>query len=98
MKEVSGPVIGIALILSSVFLPVAFMGGIQGRLNNQFARDDRDLGADLGLQRVDAFAGAFRAAAAGRGRNREACSAASSAASTGGSTRRRTGMSTGATR
>src|SRR4030095_14724881 len=37
MKEVSGPVIGIALILSSVFLPVAFLGGIQGRLNNQFA-------------------------------------------------------------
>jgi hydrophobic/amphiphilic exporter-1 (mainly G- bacteria), HAE1 family len=37
MKEVSGPVIGIALILSSVFLPVAFMGGIQGRLSNQFA-------------------------------------------------------------
>jgi multidrug efflux pump len=37
MKEVSGPVIGIALILSSVFLPVAFMGGIQGRLNKQFA-------------------------------------------------------------
>src|SRR5258705_242463 len=37
MKDVSGPVIGIALILSSVFLPVAFMGGIQGRLNNQFA-------------------------------------------------------------
>src|SRR5437660_4905356 len=37
MKEVSGPVVGIALILSSVFLPVAFMGGIQGRLNKQFA-------------------------------------------------------------
>lgn len=37
MKEVSGPVIGIALVLSAVFLPVAFMGGIQGRLNNQFA-------------------------------------------------------------
>src|SRR6185369_5132010 len=37
MKEVSGPVIGIALILASVFLPVAFIGGIQGRLNNQFA-------------------------------------------------------------
>ncbi len=37
MKEVGGPVIAIALILSSVFLPVAFMGGIQGRLNNQFA-------------------------------------------------------------
>ena len=37
MKEVSGPVVAIALILSSVFLPVAFMGGVQGRLNNQFA-------------------------------------------------------------
>jgi HAE1 family hydrophobic/amphiphilic exporter-1 len=37
MREVSGPVIGIALILSSVFLPIAFMGGIQGRLNEQFA-------------------------------------------------------------
>src|SRR6185503_18299501 len=37
MKEVSGPVIAIALILSAVFLPVAFMAGIQGRLNNQFA-------------------------------------------------------------
>jgi HAE1 family hydrophobic/amphiphilic exporter-1 len=37
MKEVSGPVIGIALILSSVFIPIAFMSGIQGRLNKQFA-------------------------------------------------------------
>src|SRR5438477_8107763 len=37
MKEVSGPVVAIALILASVFLPVAFMGGVQGRLNNQFA-------------------------------------------------------------
>jgi HAE1 family hydrophobic/amphiphilic exporter-1 len=37
MKEVSGPVIGIALILSAVFIPVAFMSGIQGRLNKQFA-------------------------------------------------------------
>jgi HAE1 family hydrophobic/amphiphilic exporter-1 len=37
MQEVSGPVVAIALVLSSVFLPVAFIGGIQGRLNNQFA-------------------------------------------------------------
>src|SRR5262249_42283890 len=37
MKEVSGPVIAIALILASVFLPVAFIGCVQGRLNNQFA-------------------------------------------------------------
>jgi HAE1 family hydrophobic/amphiphilic exporter-1 len=37
MQEVSGPVISIALILAAVFIPVAFMGGIQGRLNKQFA-------------------------------------------------------------
>ncbi len=37
MKEVSGPVIGIALILAAVFIPVGLMSGIQGRLNQQFA-------------------------------------------------------------
>src|ERR671919_1428715 len=37
MEQVSGPVVAIALVLASVFLPVAFIGGIQGRLNNQFA-------------------------------------------------------------
>jgi HAE1 family hydrophobic/amphiphilic exporter-1 len=37
MEEVSAPVIGIALILSSVFIPMAFMGGIKGLLNRQFA-------------------------------------------------------------
>jgi HAE1 family hydrophobic/amphiphilic exporter-1 len=37
MSQVSGPVVAIALILASVFLPVAFMSGIQGRLNKQFA-------------------------------------------------------------
>ncbi len=37
MQEVSGPVIGIALILAAVFIPVGVMTGIQGRLNQQFA-------------------------------------------------------------
>jgi multidrug efflux pump len=37
MKEVSGPVIGIAFILSAVFVPVAFVGGLTGRLYMQFA-------------------------------------------------------------
>jgi HAE1 family hydrophobic/amphiphilic exporter-1 len=37
MEEVSGPVVSIALILASVFVPVGFMSGIQGRLNKQFA-------------------------------------------------------------
>ncbi len=37
MHEVSGPVVSIALILASVFIPVGFQSGIQGRLNKQFA-------------------------------------------------------------
>jgi hydrophobic/amphiphilic exporter-1 (mainly G- bacteria), HAE1 family len=37
MREVSGPVVAIALILASVFVPMAFMSGIQGQLNKQFA-------------------------------------------------------------
>ena len=37
MSEVQAPVIGIALILAAVFIPVAFMGGIVGRLYQQFA-------------------------------------------------------------
>jgi hydrophobe/amphiphile efflux-1 (HAE1) family protein len=37
MEEVSGPVIAIGLILSAVFVPVGFMGGISGLLYQQFA-------------------------------------------------------------
>jgi HAE1 family hydrophobic/amphiphilic exporter-1 len=37
MEEISGPVIGIALVLSSVFIPTAFIPGITGRLYQQFA-------------------------------------------------------------
>ena len=37
MEEVSGPVIAIALILSAVFVPTAFIPGITGRLYQQFA-------------------------------------------------------------
>src|SRR6476661_8168099 len=37
MQELSGPVIGIALVLSAVFVPTAFIPGITGRLYQQFA-------------------------------------------------------------
>lgn len=37
MKEISGPVIAIALILAAVFIPVGFVPGIVGRLYQQFA-------------------------------------------------------------
>ena len=37
MSEVSGPVVAIALVLSAVFVPVAFLGGVAGQLYRQFA-------------------------------------------------------------
>src|SRR5437870_4641112 len=37
MQEISGPVIGIALVLSAVFVPTAFIPGITGKLYQQFA-------------------------------------------------------------
>ncbi len=37
MREISSPVIGIALVLSAVFVPTAFIPGITGRLYQQFA-------------------------------------------------------------
>ena len=37
MDEVSGALVGIALVLSSVFIPAAFIAGIKGALYRQFA-------------------------------------------------------------
>ncbi|MFT4204439.1 MAG: efflux RND transporter permease subunit [Chitinophagaceae bacterium] len=37
MKDISAPVIAIALILAAVFVPVSFIPGISGRLYQQFA-------------------------------------------------------------
>src|SRR5271165_3253482 len=37
MDELSGPVVGIALVLSAVFVPTAFIPGITGKLYQQFA-------------------------------------------------------------
>ncbi len=37
MREVSGPVIAIVLVLVSVFVPIAFLGGLTGELYRQFA-------------------------------------------------------------
>ena len=37
MEEVTGPVIAIVLVLASVFVPVAFMGGMTGQMYKQFA-------------------------------------------------------------
>lgn len=37
MKEITGPVIGVVLVLLAVFIPTAFIGGISGQLYKQFA-------------------------------------------------------------
>ncbi len=37
MDEVTGPVIGVALVLSAVFIPCAFIGGVVGLFFKQFA-------------------------------------------------------------
>ncbi|MBA2350669.1 MAG: multidrug efflux RND transporter permease subunit [Burkholderiales bacterium] len=37
MADVAAPVIAIALVLSAVFIPVAFLGGLTGQLYQQFA-------------------------------------------------------------
>src|ERR1700678_1054608 len=37
MQELSGPVVGIALVLAAVFVPTIFIPGITGRLYQQFA-------------------------------------------------------------
>jgi HAE1 family hydrophobic/amphiphilic exporter-1 len=37
MEELSSPVVGIALVISSVFVPTAFIPGLTGRLYQQFA-------------------------------------------------------------
>jgi HAE1 family hydrophobic/amphiphilic exporter-1 len=37
MEEISGPLVGIALVLATVFIPTIFIPGITGRLYQQFA-------------------------------------------------------------
>jgi hydrophobe/amphiphile efflux-1 (HAE1) family protein len=37
MSEVSGPIIAISLVLASVFVPLAFLGGVTGQFYSQFA-------------------------------------------------------------
>src|SRR5204862_6639289 len=37
MREVTGPVVAIVLVLTSVFIPIAFLGGLTGELYRQFA-------------------------------------------------------------
>ena len=93
MQEVTGPIIAIALVLIAVFVPLAFISGLDRPVLQAVRADDRDLDGDLGVQLVDAVAGAGGAAAEiarraeGRAdpRHGSGCSAGSSSASTASS-------------
>src|SRR5699024_7685281 len=37
MREVSGPIVAVVLVLAAVFVPVGFLGGMSGQLYRQFA-------------------------------------------------------------
>ena len=52
MREVSGPIVATSLALIAVFVPVAFMGGITGRLYQQFAIT---IAVSVGLSSVNAL-------------------------------------------
>ena len=93
MEEVSGPVVSIALILASVFIPVGFMSGIQGRLNKQFAITIAISVMISAFNALDAVAGAGGDAPQAADAARPACSAASSPRSTAGSRRPRAATS-----
>ncbi len=60
MDEITGPVIAITLVLSSVFIPTAFMAGISGAVLPAVRPDDRRLDDHLGDQRHDHGPGTAR--------------------------------------
>ena len=60
MEELSGPVIGIALVLSSVFVPTVFHPRHHRKALPAIRRDHRDLGAPFGFQCSHAEPGAGR--------------------------------------
>ncbi len=64
MREVSGPIIAIALVLCAVFVPLAFVPGLTGQFYKQFAVTIAISHGHLGLQLADAEPGAQRHPAA----------------------------------
>ena len=63
MDEVGGALIAIALVLCAVFMPTAFITGLQGSFYRAVRHHHRRGDGDLGLRLADAVAGAGGAAA-----------------------------------
>ena len=64
MDEVSGPVVAVALVLSAVFIPTAFVSGHHGAVLPAIRPDHRGFDGDLGLQFAHAVTRARRSALA----------------------------------
>ena len=86
MQEVAGPVVAIALVLSAVFVPVAFVPGITGRMYQQFALT---IAISVIISAINALtlSPALSALLLQARRRPAGCSDASSPRSTAGSTR-----------
>ena len=63
MREVSGPIIAIALVLSAVFVPLAFISGLTGQFYKQFALTIAISTVISAVNSLTLVAGARRAAA-----------------------------------
>ena len=71
MEEVTGPVIAIVLVLVSVFIPTAFLGGITGQLYRQFAVTIAISVIDLRLRGAHPESGPVRPGAQAQPHNKE---------------------------
>ena len=67
MSELTGPVLGITLVLTAVFLPASFLPGITGQMFRQFALGDSGDGDHQRHQCADLEADAVRAVSAAGG-------------------------------
>ena len=64
MKEITGALIGVATVLSAVFLPMAFFSGVDRRDLSPVLDHDRRVDAAVGARRADRHAGDVRVAVA----------------------------------
>ncbi len=83
MHEVTGAIIAIELVLVSVFVPVAFLGGLAGKLYQQFAVTVATAVTISGLIALTLTPGAVRAAAQATAHRKSRCSGRSIAVSPG---------------
>ena len=59
MGEITGPIVGVVLVLLAVFIPTTLISGISGQLYKQFAFDHRGFYGDKRFQFTDIDAGSL---------------------------------------